>query len=515
MKFFSLCCVPIYSSLLTELLSFDRLSSHFFLFLMDRAKRATTRSSRFRSAAEAAASSSTAHNSPKALSPATSNPLTRNSHSLTTEKTSKSDTLKTNSSKKKSFASTSDSSNTSHKRKNAPEVTSPPSRRRRLIDDAEEEQLARQEQEERDAFIEEERFLLQQLPGPSSDDGKSDQGGPLSTSEDEPSEYEDDSNAEKTSPHQPLLASANLDEELDELMLDDLPDLDVLPASVKVSLHFRRGKPLGKLRSIRDWPIPSWSHSKDEGYGFLIGRITNHVTTLRGMKPENAGLVWSPAEPYVQPTNSTKQKGYQRIDDETYEKVIARAWHAEKKRLGDDSQASVKIFVYLMDTSDRGMTVKRQSKKRIEEANMRILEAQTAGRLLNVGKFTAAVMARDEALRTTATPAEEDLPIRNNALYNQAQRLDERARQLSEDQAQRSTETRDIQTIRVQLVGDQWIQVPIDIAQLRRALGLPPALPLVDLLQRPMDPPPAPSANMADICHNSHNHTIVQDEEDE
>lgn len=77
--------------------------------------------------------------------------------------------------------------------------------------------------------------------------------------------------------------------------------------------------------------------------------------------------------------------------------------------------------------------------------------------MLNVGKFTASVMARDEALRTTATPADKDLPIRNNALYNQAQRLDERATQLAQDQAQRNTETRDIQTIMMQLVGDQWI----------------------------------------------------------
>lgn len=57
--------------------------------------------------------------------------------------------------------------------------------------------------------------------------------------------------------------------------------------------------------------------------------------------------------------------------------------------------------------------------------------------------------------------------------------------------------------------------MPIDIAHLRRALGLPPALLLVDLLQRPMDPPPAPSANMADICHYPQDHTVAQDEGDE
>ncbi|KAG0035354.1 hypothetical protein BGZ83_004062, partial [Gryganskiella cystojenkinii] len=278
-----------------------------------------------------------------------------------------------------------------------------------------------------------------------------------------------------------------LDAEIDELLLDGRPDLDVLPDTVKILIHFRRGEPLGNLRSIRDWPSPSFSHGKDEGFGFLLGRITNHVTTLRNMKPENAGLVWNPSEPYVQPTNSTKQKNFKRIDDETYERVIARAWYAEKRRLGDTGDVSVKIFVYLKDTAIKGMTIQRQKQERIEAANKRIKEAQLAGRLANVGKFTAAVMARDEAMRTTATPDEEDIPIRENHLYHQTLRLDERAAQLAQDQAQERENVREIQSISMQLVGDQWVRVPIDIAQLRIALGLPPSLTLVDLLYKQMD----------------------------
>ncbi|KAG0195888.1 hypothetical protein BGX28_000426 [Mortierella sp. GBA30] len=294
----------------------------------------------------------------------------------------------------------------------------------------------------------------------------------------------------------------DIDASLDELFRDGRPNLEALPDSFKILLHFGRGEPLGNLRSIRDWPTPTWIHKKEDGYGVLLGRITDHITALKAKKQEYRGLEWPTRVPYVQPTNSSKQKSFQPTNESDYEKVLAHAWHAERKRLGGEEGVIVKIFVYLKDNGAKSSsTLQRASQKRIEEANRLINRARAAGDLPQVGKFTQAMLSRDMASANNQSQDGQPIVVPDNPVYRQAARLDQKAAEVSSARREAAREAREITTIGFQMYGNQWVRIPIDIAELRRALGLP-RFDITDLDERPMDPPPRPSPDMEDFDHH-------------
>ncbi|KAF9283571.1 hypothetical protein BGZ68_005258 [Mortierella alpina] len=157
---------------------------------------------------------------------------------------------------------------------------------------------------------------------------------------------------------------------------DSRPNFDVLPDTTKIILHFRKGEPLGTLRSVKDWPTPTWEHKREDGYYVLMGRIEHQIKRLKLMKPENAGLVWPAPVPYVQPTNHSTQRSYRPVNQEDYEKVLAHAWYSERRRLGNEESVRIRIYVYLNDGNDeRSQHIQRAPVRRMEEAGRIIQEA--------------------------------------------------------------------------------------------------------------------------------------------
>lgn len=281
----------------------------------------------------------------------------------------------------------------------------------------------------------------------------------------------------------------------------DVFNSETLPDSITITLNFRRGEPLGALRQIKGWPAPTWNHAKEDGFGLLIGRITNGITQLKALKPENKGLIWPDSVPYVQPTNSTKQRGYIPVYEDDYSEVLAKAWNSERKRLGNSSgDISVKLYVYLRDTGVTSQTIQRASKKIIEEAH-RLINSAKASSAKKIGKFTQAFLSRDIAAGVVPHPQEGTIEIPNNPVYTQAARLDERAEQ-EEDQQQQiiNHDNGEYRTVRMLMFDNQWTRVRFHIKDLRQALGLP-NMDITDLLQRPMDPPPRPSPDVPDYDH--------------
>ncbi|CAO3568840.1 unnamed protein product [Mortierella alpina] len=259
-------------------------------------------------------------------------------------------------------------------------------------------------------------------------------------------------------------------------------DRTTFPANMTIKLHFRRGEPLGSLRSIRDWPSPMFTLRKSDSYRALMTLLQQHIDELRAKKPENRGLVWPNMTPYVQPTSSTNQQHYRPISAENYDLVLAAAWRAERRRLGAGADIIVKMYVYLKDTAKSTSSFQRsvQAQPRVEEAN----RASNMDR--NVGDIPLAGLHHElrqihETLALLATriasgPVQPDrgdhiavpqsAPNRPAELTDE-ERIGDRSRQATDPAPQERHGM-----IRIKLFSDQWVPVMIDIGDMRRALGL-------------------------------------------
>ncbi|KAF8921723.1 hypothetical protein BGZ58_003963 [Dissophora ornata] len=184
----------------------------------------------------------------------------------------------------------------------------------------------------------------------------------------------------------------------DALEVSEEADMNELPEEVQLKLHLRKGEPLTRCRAIKHWPTPTWNYKKtSESFDLLLARIKFHVDNLKATGSK--GLEWPDKTPYVQPTNSTTQKSFRPIFEEDFESALARAWNSEKKRLGDDKEVFINIFVYLKDTVSAGSkknTIHRATEGKIQQVNRHINSATTRKEIQLVDK---AMLPRDIARR--------------------------------------------------------------------------------------------------------------------
>ncbi|KAF9191294.1 hypothetical protein BGZ51_007472 [Haplosporangium sp. Z 767] len=196
----------------------------------------------------------------------------------------------------------------------------------------------------------------------------------------------------------------------------------LLPPTIQIKLHVRKGQPQVRGRLSKDLPKPvTWDHkSNEDTYGILCARI-------RAKHPRVVGLVWpADAHPYIQPSHHSSQVNYKRLDDDNSDGLIAKAWRLEERRLKGNGTIYVNVFIYLAASTTHA----------------------TAGR-------------------------DDPLELSQGAIYQQTQFLDEQVRLLNErrqgDAAERLTQFR---TIRLKVNGTV-VNYEVDVSSLRAALGLP------------------------------------------
>ncbi|KAF9946613.1 hypothetical protein BGZ72_000185, partial [Mortierella alpina] len=271
------------------------------------------------------------------------------------------------------------------------------------------------------------------------------------------------------------------------------------PASMTIRLLFRRGEPLGKLRSIRDWPSPTFVLRRSDSYRVLLALIQQHIEELKAMKLENGSLVWPEPTPYVQPTNSSKQQHYRPIDAENYDVVLAGAWHAERRRLGAEADIQVRIYVYLKDGSVKSAS----SLQRAAQAQPRAVEANNhlegdGGDIPHARLYhelrqihvALAVLAGRIASGPAVQPEDGgQSAVPQSAPYRRAGHPDGERTGARAGQGTGVVPQEQHGIIRIMLFNDQWVPVMMDIGDMRRALGLAPVDRTV-LGDRQQDHPP-------------------------
>ncbi|KAF9283095.1 hypothetical protein BGZ68_005581 [Mortierella alpina] len=296
---------------------------------------------------------------------------------------------------------------------------------------------------------------------------------------------------------------------------DQDPDSDStsFPAFMTIKLHFRRGKPLGYLRSIREWPSPTFTLQKSDTYEVLMAHIQQHLDELKARKPENRSLVWPEPTPYVQPTNSTNQQHYRPINAENYEVVLAAAWHAERRRLGAEADILVKMYVYLKDTAAKptpSIQRARNAQARVEEANSfnavdgNVEDVAPAGLYHELRQIHVALALL--TARITSGPVQpeerEGNEVPRNDPHPQAGHLGGQRTQVHEKEASGPVLQQQHEMIRIKL-NDHWVPVMMDIGDIRKALGFPP-LDLRGYGDQEVNPPsraPAGPDHVIDLDH--------------
>ncbi|GJJ75952.1 hypothetical protein EMPS_08310 [Entomortierella parvispora] len=223
---------------------------------------------------------------------------------------------------------------------------------------------------------------------------------------------------------------------MEETLQSQRPDIFQLPSKIQISLNFKRGEPRGAPRSIKAWPTPTWTHYKEDGFSVLVGRISNHLRNLQAIDIKNRGLYWPGSVPYIQRSHSTKQMNYPSLNEDNCYRALAKAWYNEKKRVGDEGDVQVKVFVYLKD-------------KNIE--NQAIQHTQVHA---STETWAAAPMAR-RMDKSQATPVPSQETERRGSLLVPG--ADETCQ------------------VRVQMCDNQWVRLRIHMGDLKQALGLGPA----------------------------------------
>lgn len=260
---------------------------------------------------------------------------------------------------------------------------------------------------------------------------------------------------------------------------------DNLPDVTQITLNFRKGQPPctstvdqdaepKNLRRIKDWPAVDIIHNRDDEFDLFLGRIKGNLALLRKKSEKNKALRWWDTEtPYIQPNHSKRQAEFAPLTPDDFEIKIAHAYHAEvaRERLAKKRfPVRVHVYIYLRDPVGEGSkTLKRQKQVEIEEANRLINEARAAG-TLNIGNVTQTLYARKLASSTTRKDDDPIPPPPDNTLYRQTANLDNRLADLRRRREADEQESQDIVPLKVRL-GDQWVTIPIDITEIRKALG--------------------------------------------
>ena len=309
----------------------------------------------------------------------------------------------------------------------------PQRRRRQLIDEEAEDRMEREDAEERRQEEEEEQRQRQQQ-------GK-----------------------ERERPPGPTLSPDEISEDnIEEAPQEERPNVKRLPQALRIMLNLRRGDPLGAPRLIKGWPAPTWTHYEEDGFGVFINRIKIHIRNLKALDPKNRGLVWTGSVPYIQPTSSTKQLNYIPLNGEDFEQVLAKAWKAEKKRLGDKGDVQVKVFVYLKDNEVGNQAAQGASQTRVEEAPRQINSVKKPDSR-GTGQSTQTNLSSDRTSLAARVPQQQ----RSLARPPSSQERRPNAPILL-------PATDEFCIVRVKLWNDQWVPLRIHAGDLRQALGLGP-----------------------------------------
>lgn len=270
--------------------------------------------------------------------------------------------------------------------------------------------------------------------------------------------------------------------------------IPVLPDALKVRLHIRKGQPLTRCRVTKELPdTKTWEHrlgpDLQDSYGVFLERIRQHI--------QNTPSIDWPRDsvPYLQPTHSTPQKSYQRLDENSFDASIKKAWRAEAKRLNNPSQVFINIFVYVADRRATAAaagghnTLQRATQARIQAATERLNASD-----LTLGPITTRLFVRDLAQRDQP---EGSLVVPDNNTFRQSQHLDREIDALNRRTEQERTESAlEFRRVRVTL--------DVNVHDLRQVLGLP-GVNLNGLATADVAPAaalPRPQHDMPDVDHS-------------
>ncbi|KAI1297786.1 hypothetical protein EDD11_006919, partial [Mortierella claussenii] len=148
---------------------------------------------------------------------------------------------------------------------------------------------------------------------------------------------------------------------------------------------------------------------------------------------------------------------------------LEEAWHSEAKRLDNNAEVFVHIFVYVVPATVRERarsTLVRASRSRIEGAQRRIGNAIAIHSMEPLGALSMAHRSRRLARNPDPPSDDENIELPHTHTFRQAQMLDRQAAQLRE-------RSQNNEVIKQQPFKSIRVRLEMDIKDLRKALGLP------------------------------------------
>ncbi|KAG9401221.1 hypothetical protein AC1031_009977 [Aphanomyces cochlioides] len=274
-----------------------------------------------------------------------------------------------------------------------------------------------------------------------------------------------------------------------------------MPGRVGVVLTVKIGKPHGNSRtSAEKEPTTLFYDVTEDSYASLRCRISDRVKDIvdrynnahctsrskSTMVYDDAFLV------LIKQAVNTKQADYTVADESNFNSTAKSAWsyHCKKANPGD---FSLELFVYLEKEDKNAQQIRRATSDRVALMSQRILSVE---RQRQPGPSELQYLSTTFA-RQIEEPDFANLP--QTRTTQQLRHVDEQVERISQQRESNIVATAaEFCEVRTQING-VVVPIQVNVADLRRILGLPP-YPLL----APFRPPvasAAPSTNVEDVDH--------------
>lgn len=250
-----------------------------------------------------------------------------------------------------------------------------------------------------------------------------------------------------------------------------------LPQEIECELNFKRGVHLRDENAIqirKNYAPPEiCSLTVNEGYQVFRAKVIRKITLL------GQGVIWSNDEKiFAKPTINHRQHQYLCLEDENFMDILEDAW----KKCRQPGRFRLQLFVFLLPARAEMPTIttniRRASQQRIQAAAAEIREyiSNQESDTEVIGDLAQRVWAQERARQVNQ---DQELTPPDHYTFRQAQALDCIERGLDQEINQGKV------ILDVQYKEDgPHIPMIFSISQLRRAVGLPVADVVREILQR-------------------------------